>query len=501
MSKLVVPAVDAARAKILARAVQRRHQELGTTVSLNHAYEAVATVCGFETWSRMKSRLDDCLTNVSEQETAASLVVSAESALAQSTLSFEDFVPHDVTPTLVVSGPNDLVKAKILRELIIKWRLQNGSQARVRVVTKRPSQEYIERMRGLLAIGNRGGTGANFDVLCIRSTGNARLNPFDTPLGERQPNPAHRARLVDLICSIINESDREISGARSLAGLLIDLAYDMVSDRTRRGKPNPYIKGTDKGIDGKVFVDESKATWWDVSDELSRRGERESAVQAQSYAVPKLDIMMKLLRDPQVTSIFGSAIGSHGETLINQASRRIAMAIRECSSFQLPSNTTIDPDTRSIIFDVDGDDQADLFGKLTSRIFSDLCFSFEVLVGKSPIKERTLVVFDGLDDVSCQNFMLDLETVFKGPESKKLHMISMVSSVHEAQRHSDASSFLLHGFGSRSEVSDFQKLIDFGDDSFENAHNFLFDPGRSNSLALGVRRGFRTVADGMIVIP
>ncbi len=501
MSKLVMPAVDAARAKTLARAVQRRHQELGTTVSLNHAYEAVAAVCGFETWSRMKSRLDECATNVEEQEKAASMSVSAESALAQSTLSFEDFVPHDVTPTVVVSGPNDLAKSKILRELITKWRLQNGPQARVRVVTKRPSPEYIERMRGLLASGNQGGIDASFEVLCIRSMGRTRLNPFDTPLGERQPNAAHRARLVDLICAIINESDREISGVRSLAGLLIDQAYDAVSDRTRHGKPNPYIRGTDKRIDGKVFGDEGKAAWWDVADELSTRGDRELAVQAQAYAVPKLDIMMKLLRDPQVTSMFGPAMGSHGETLVNQAARRVAMAVRECSSFQFPSNTTIDPDTRSIILDVDGNDQADLFGKVTSRIFSDLCFSFEAPAGKSPKKERTLVVFDGLDNVSCQNFMINLDPVFKGPESKKLHMIATVSSVQEAKRHSDASSFLLHGFGSRSEVSDFQKLIDFGGDAFESAHNFLFDHERSNGLALGVRRGFRTVADGLIVIP
>jgi hypothetical protein len=499
MNKLVVPAVDAARAKILARAVQRRHQELGTTVSLNHAYEAVAAVCGFETWSRMKARLDEFVTN--SESTVSLPRHTPENALAESSLCFEDFVPHDVTPSVVVSGPNDLLKTKILKELIIKWRLQNGPQARVRIVTKRPSPEYIERMRSLLAIGNRGGIDASFELLCIRSMGRTRLNPFDAPLGERQPNPAHRARLVDLICSIINETEREISGTRSLAGLLIDLAYDVVSDRTRLGKPNPYIRGTDKRIDGKVFGDEGKATWWDVADELSLRGERELAVQAQAYAVPKLDIMMKLLRSAEVTSMFGSAKGPHGETLINQAARRIAMAVRECSSFQFPSNTTIDPNIRSIILDVDGDDQADLFGKLTSRIFSDLCFSFEALAGKSPSKERTLVVFDGLDDVSCQNFILDLEPVFKGAESKKLHMISMVSSVQEAERHSGASSFLLHGFGSRSEVSDFRKLIDFGGDAFENAHNFLFDPDRSNSLALGVRRGFRTVADGMIVIP
>ncbi|TLX17174.1 hypothetical protein [Rhizobium sp. MHM7A] len=499
MSKLVLPAVDAARAKILARAVQRRHQELGTTVSLNHAYEVVATVCGFETWSRMKSRLHEC--DVEGEEPAKLARGNPERVLAESTLSFEDFVPHDVTPSVVVSGPDGAVKTKILTELISKWRHNHGSQARVRLVTKRPKPHYIEQLRGVLASGNRGGIDANLEVLRIRSMGRIRLNPFDTPLGERQPNSAHRARLVDLISVIINEEAWETPGVKSLAGLLIDMAYDAVSDRTRDGKPNLFVRGTDKKIDGKVFGNDGVATWWDVAEELSLRGDRDLAVQAQAYAVPKLDIMMRLLRSDQVDSTFGSAMALNGETLVNQAARRIASAIRECVSLQSPSNTTIDPNIRSIIIDLDDDDEAGFFGKLTSRIFSDLCFSFESLFGQSTSKERTLIVLDGLDDASCQNFLINIDPVLKGPESKKLHMIASTRSAQQAERHSDASSFLLHGFESRAEVNDFRKMIEFGDDAFENAHNFLFDPEQPQSVALGVRRGFRTVADGMVAIP
>ncbi len=44
MSMVEMPAVDAAHVKLLARAVQRRQKELGNSVSLNHAYEAIATV-------------------------------------------------------------------------------------------------------------------------------------------------------------------------------------------------------------------------------------------------------------------------------------------------------------------------------------------------------------------------------------------------------------------------------------------------------------------------
>jgi hypothetical protein len=499
MSKLVLPAVDAARAKVLARAVQRRHQELGTTVSLNHAYEAVATVCGFETWSRMKSRLDEC--GIRPEQPVTPPRANSEKVLAESSLSFDDFVPHDVTPSVVVVGPDAAVKTRILTELITKWRRNHGLEARVRFVTSRPKQDFIEQLRGVMASGNPGGIDANFDVLCVRSMGRMRLNPFDTPLGERQPNPPHRARLVDLISLIINEEEREVTGTKSLAGLLIDLAYDAVSDRTRNGKPNLYIRGKDKMIDGRVFGDEGTATWWDVAEELSRRGHRDLAVQAQAYAVPKLDVMMRLLRSDQVSSVWGSAMGLHGESLLNQASRRIATAIRECASLQLPSNTTIDPNLRSIIIDLDGDDEAGFFGKLTSKMFSDICFSFDSLFGQSASKERTLIVLDGLDDVICQNFLLNIDPVLKGPDSKKLHIVAATQSAQQAERHSDASSFLLHGFQSRTEVNDFRKMIEFSDDAFEYAHNFLFDADQPHRMALGIRRGFRTVADGMVLIP
>jgi hypothetical protein len=496
MNKLVVPAVDAVRAKILARAVQRRHQELGTTVSLNHAYEAVAAVCGFETWSRMKSRLGECTVSAEVGNPVDQLIVGSENALVESTLSFDDFVPHDVTPSIVVSGPNDLVKVEILKEMIIKWRLHNGPQARVRIVTKRPNPSYVEQLKNVLAIGDRGNIDPDFELSRIGAL--TILNPFDTALGMRQPTPPQRARLVELLSTIISEDEHEVSGTKSLAGLLVDSAYDAVSDRTRDGKPNLFVRGTDRRIDDKFSGVERKATWWDVVEELSLRGEKQLALQAQAFAVPRLEMMMRLLRDEHITAIWGSAKTRHGETLLDQAARRISMAVRACYTLQHPSNKTIDPNIRSIILDVDGD--LGPFGKITHRVFSEL-FCSEVLFGQSQSKERTLLVLDNLDEVSCANFLASLEPVLKGPGSKKLHMISLVTSVQQAERHSDASSFLVHGFETRAEVSAFQKLLDFGEDAFENAHNLLFSADRSHSIALGVRRGFRNVADGMVSIP
>lgn len=497
MSKLEVPAVDAARAKVLARAVQRRHQELGTTVSLNHAYEAVAAVCGFETWSRMKSRLNECV--VEPEQPTASVRENRERVLAESSLSFEDFVPHDITPSVVVSGPNGAAQIKILAELISKWRLANGSHARVRLITKRPNPEYIEQMLRILASGDRGGVDANLEVLRIRPNGVTKLNPFDTPLGERQPNPAHRRRLVDLLSLIMTEDGCECSGIRGLAGLLIDQAYEAVSDRSRGGKPKLFVRGLNEVIDEQTLSDEGTATWWDVADELAQGGDRELAIQAQAYAVPRLEVMMSLVRDPNTMSMYYSARALNGEGLLDFAARKIASAIRECAYFQSPSNVTVDPNLRSIIIDVDDTDQPSFFGKLTSKIFSDLCFSFDHLTAQTALKERTLIVLDGLDDSSCQSFLLDNSAVFKGPESKKLHMIALTRTAQQAERHSDASSFLLHGFANRAEVNDFRKMLEFGDDAFENAHNFLFDADQC--VALGVRRGFRTTADGMVAVP
>lgn len=496
MSKLLVPAVDAARAKTLARAVQRRHQELGTTVSLNHAYEAVAAVCGFETWSRMKSRLD--APGVETEQLPNSGYADRERVLAESGLSFDDLVPHDIMPSLVVSGPNSALQNRILSGLVSRWRAIHGSDARVRLITKRPKPGYIEQMQRILASG---AAGASFEALSIKPMGKTILNPFDTPLGQRHPTPAHWERLVELLSMIMSEHGQEPSVIRVLAGLLVDAAYDAVSDRTRKGNPKPYFRGIDERIDGRVFGDTGTITWWDVADQLAQCGHFELAMIAQAYAVPQMDLMMTLLRRQDLMSMYQSAMTFNGEPLLNFAARKIASAIRECSSLQFASNTTVDPNIRSIIIAVNSDDNPEFFGRLASKIFLDLCCPADHLPGQAALKERTLVILDSMDDAGCQAFLSDIDPVSRGSDKRKLHTIAMTRSAQAADRYSEVSSFLLHGFESRAEVSAFRKMIEFSDDAFEDAHNFLFDSDQSQSVALGVRRGFRTVTDGMVAIP
>lgn len=50
---VALPAADAARAKKTARAVQSRFAELGIDLQLGHAYEAVASVHGYNNWATM----------------------------------------------------------------------------------------------------------------------------------------------------------------------------------------------------------------------------------------------------------------------------------------------------------------------------------------------------------------------------------------------------------------------------------------------------------------
>jgi hypothetical protein len=494
MNKLVLPAIDAARAKVLARAVQRRHQELGTTVSLNHAYEAVATACGFETWSRMKARLNDCDTDPAKSSSPNNTKLAQ--VLTESSLSFDDFVPHDFTPTVLISGPDITLRRRILSGLIAKWRLRHGECERVRVITKSPDADYIDQMQAGLTPKNRRGADAS-EVLWVTADSKLRLNPFDTPLGDRIPKQEHRKRLVDFLTLIISQNDQEIIGTTGLAGHLIDLAYDMLSDLSPKGQPVVFKRGVDKRIDDEVREMKTPQTWWDVSEKLAQGGYHDLAVQAQAYAVPVLEIMMRLLRSDAVEFTHGAAKASNGERLIDRAARRIASVIRECRHLQLPSSFTVDPSIRSVVIGVEDSGQHKFIETLTNKLFTDLSISPE----RSNDKERILVVLDGLDYVRRQNFLRENDHLFNGPDRRKFHIIILVTTVEKTEGLSEMSAVLMHGFSKRADVDNFRTMTNFSEGSYEHAHNLLFGEDHPGNVALGVRRGFRTTVDGMIAIP
>ncbi len=183
------------------------------------------------------------------------------------------------------------------------------------------------------------------------------INPFDTQLGARHPNSNERAFLVNFLTELSTDPGREpASGLANMMGSIVDSAYAALDDNVAKGTPNIYNPGVNLFVDAairkyNIDVRAGITPWWDVVDALFLKEDIHHATIAQRYAVPRLDNLMKILRDPQVMSVHATAITESGEKLSEAVARLIASAIREFPIFQQPTAFDIG-DSRIVALDL-----------------------------------------------------------------------------------------------------------------------------------------------------
>jgi hypothetical protein len=507
MSKLEVPAVDAVRAKNMARAIQRRYQELGTTVSLNHAYEAVAAVFEFSTWSRMKARLDEAS---GAEVPAKRSIENLKADLNNSRLQWSDVAVVDLNPVIMVTGTSGSENRKTLVKLLKASLQRQGSQP-VRLISRNAhfgfcsdmhtkTKEKSVHMQGTHAI----------NVAFIGQAKNKVINIFDTEDGLRQPTPAHRARLVDFLSTILHYGEQqEIPGASNLIGAAIDAVYDGVSDMTRKGAPHTYHPGLDTEIDEVYQLLRpnlpSVATWWDVADELINKGHANLHRRACSFAAPRLDHFMKVLRDPQIMNIHATAVAYGGEKLVEMLVRRIASTIKEHVFLQGPSTVGIDFDAPFLAVEIVAEPGNGYEEALLQRIALDACMKGRF--SKNTIKRdggKGVVVIEGLDVLS-QNAVSDvLKNLLEGAHALGPAVIASTSTAKALERFADwVTTNVVIGCKTRLEVSEIASVVGFNETSFEQMHAYLFDADLQyeTPVAVCARRGFRSLTEGLVQLP
>lgn len=142
----------------------------------------------------------------------------------------------------------------------------------------------------------------------LRMTPEYAINPFDTPLGNRQPLPSHKAFLVNLLSLLATplEAKAPADGVPGIIGRAIDLAYEDLSDANhpRLYQPNvlPELHSliTHEGI-----RQDASTSWWEIVDGLFERGYVHEALQAQRYAVPLLaDVAMQLRQNKGIQNTY-----------------------------------------------------------------------------------------------------------------------------------------------------------------------------------------------------
>lgn len=166
----------------------------------------------------------------------------------------------------------------------------------------------------------------------LRMVQEMSINPFDTQLGCRYPSPQDRAFLVNFLTLLATPvgQTKSYDGVADMAGLIIDELYKNLADDAN---PNLYTKNLDPVLDQKIVEYaiklDAKTTWWEITDELFKKGETHLASIAQRYAMPLLADAASACRNKTIEDLYGSISTPTGETIINAFGRMISSAVRE----------------------------------------------------------------------------------------------------------------------------------------------------------------------------
>lgn len=189
------------------------------------------------------------------------------------------------------------------------------------------------------------------NVMVLRQTREHAVNPFDLPLGFREPLPQFRARLLELVvmlCTPVGLTTPPEDMYETL-GYLIDLAYKRYSDTHHDGSPKRWSRGQTPEVDIDKFVDQGiqsgrysdgRPSWWQITDDLFRADKAPLAASAQRYATPLVGDLIQFCRDPEVVARLGKIGKLHeaSESLLDKVARYLESAVQE---YPILSNYTV----------------------------------------------------------------------------------------------------------------------------------------------------------------
>lgn len=163
------------------------------------------------------------------------------------------------------------------------------------------------------------------------------INPFDTQLGMRSPLETERAAMLNFMLTLVTPpgqagTDPAMAG---LCRMAIDTAFTKYGD----GAQGTAAKHYSSHMDGAAEVDaaieqyglhtDDNTTWWEITDELFKHGAIHEAHLAQRFAVPLLQDVAVVTREPQFQDMYGEKRSGDGdEPLLAAFSRLISDALR-----------------------------------------------------------------------------------------------------------------------------------------------------------------------------
>jgi intracellular multiplication protein IcmB len=292
-------------AKRRAQAMRARLKDLGHDIPLTHAYEMLATSCGFRNWPTMKASLS-ASTAYTDLGSPHDISVTAGRAVFLN----DDGKPWELPESEdwgfeLIFGPPGKGKASFAQALDLQrleQHLEYSRSSLPRVTTidiEGVSHAFIDRVQELISRKSR----HRVKHVRLHANRSQSVNIFDTPLGLRKPAAAQRQALATFIMAILDLPDRDPRHHEfhqiSLAA--VDDVYARLAGKTVGSSPRPYKQGMSLELDHDIKAllppDANTQTWWGIADAFFEARHIQHAAMAQRFAVPKLADFLPMLVD------------------------------------------------------------------------------------------------------------------------------------------------------------------------------------------------------------
>ena len=231
---------------------------------------------------------------------------------------------------------------------------------------------------------------------CLSNDEKDAINPFDTQLGSREPNRAHRSFLLNFLNLLLVENieDSLPEGMSSMISMVIDETYKRFSDMEQ---PKLYVRYSDEEIEAALDTiqlpdDAQQITWWNITDAFFQAGNKRLALKAQRYAMPTIADTVSIAYTNSIKDLFGEILTRSNENYVDAYSRIISGVIRSFPTLTCVTNLNFEG------------------AKLISLDLNDVAKS-----GSPAAEKQTAIMYMLARHILGRDFFLNVEEIHKMP--------------------------------------------------------------------------------------
>ncbi|MDR2443545.1 MAG: hypothetical protein LBE31_08510 [Deltaproteobacteria bacterium] len=180
------------------------------------------------------------------------------------------------------------------------------------------------------------------------------VNPFDTPLGCREPLSVHLAFLVNLLCLLCTPLDAMAppAGVEGIVRQATIASYRELNDKPKLISQNLEPDLVNSALD-LGFILDAQSSWWELTDFFASIGLDHKAHLAQRHAVPTLvDVSAQVRQHPGLRATYGFSVQGTQENILDFVWRQLTESVASYRCLAGPTKFSLG-DARIICLDLD----------------------------------------------------------------------------------------------------------------------------------------------------